>query len=121
MRKPSIGFEMEVRAEWGSPHQVALVACQETFSHEHRFNVEEHDQIVDTAVKVGILVGQSVTADDFIDRFTNFLNEDQSMGKTFYGEDERTSAADIKEDFRVSINKLNPAELDRLVSPMVGF
>ena len=51
----------------------------------------------------------------------NFLNENQDMAKTFFGEDEQNSASALRADFRDSPKRMTPVALDKLMVPMTGY
>lgn len=78
MRTPSARFVEAVNKNWGNPDRVADAAINETFQHEDRFGFD-HDDQVQNAKQVGILVGRCEEGDAafFVEQFTEFLNKDE--------------------------------------------
>ena len=77
MRIPHEHFAGKVHAEWDNRETVSALAYEEIVSHGDRIDFEDHrHSMLLIAIQIGIIAGQSVSSDDFIDRFTKFLNED---------------------------------------------
>lgn len=78
MVMPTQHFVEQIQKRWGDSKRVAMAAINETFNHEDLFSFD-HDDQVGTAMEIGILVGQTEkeTAQVFIERFTQFLCEQE--------------------------------------------
>lgn len=76
MKEPSAGFADAVRKAWGRDRHVAEVGMNEMFVHSKE---PDHDEQVEHAVRVGILVGLNAQKgpDAFIATFTALLNENE--------------------------------------------
>lgn len=76
MNVPTQTFVEEVRSVWGKPNKVADAGIGETFRHPNVFGFD-HDDQVDNAKRIGILVGKTAEkgSEAFIEAYTAFLNE----------------------------------------------
>ncbi len=76
MKQPSAGFADAVRKGWGRDRHVAEVGMNEMFVHSKE---PDHDEQVEHAARVGILVGLNAQKgpDAFIAAFIALLNENE--------------------------------------------